>query len=525
MDNSLKILRNTAVELLAYCILDLFPGTELLEGQATQDGFYYDFILPQNLDEQAIPLIEERLRALVKEERPLKILEMMRENAVQLFQHHKQFHKAELVATYPSNTLQILQMGKFYDCTLFPAFAANSRGAGALKILSIQRRTEENFIITRIAGTAEKDPQALKKYLKLLEGFKVRDHRALSVAMQLSVPLKDGWFWLPKGVHFLDILRNWWQTAVQAQGFGCVKSPGDPEVGPLDYSVSQSFSMQNLPLRLAELAQQGDKEEENSYYGLLDASCCTADILSIFCSSQQVEAELISSLQFINKTLKIFGFEEQWVLVAKRAPKAAGSRADWDQAVTWLTGALEARGLSYVVDPEGVALYGPRLELRIRDALGRFWSLATLGVDWRLPVQRKLRAEENKGNIQESILLRGSLLGSLEKLTALILEHTAGQLPFWLAPEQVRVASIGERYKSRAGEVCAQIVRAGFRACLDDSADKLGYKVHAAEREKVPYMVIVGDQEQKEGVVTIRFCDSKQADQKMTVESFLETLQ
>jgi len=469
--------RQTAAETLAACLVRLFPGAQIHRAEATQEGFVCDCFLPQPLGQEAVSLIEEHLRRFIKEDHPIKQLEMMRENACQLLQHHGQMALAEALRHHPDKIVPIIQIGDYYASPKNPV-QDSTKEAGTIKILSITGGTE----LTRIFGTTQANPQILKKFLKAYEAH--RDHQQLGREMQLfvSLPQFPGEFcWLPKGMIFFEILYDWWKKALQEYGFELISAPSSS-------ALLQAQNPQIFPIYWAQTAKKG--ELSSSPYGLLEASPRTVDNLQIVCTPDQVSKELISSLQFFDKSLNIFGFESQWNLRGKRVPKAAGTRAQWEQSVRWLVGALEARGYSPSVDEKDATVDGPCLELHIRDALGREWPLAYVCVDLsakNLPVVLSL-----------------SLLHSFERLTALILEQTGGKLPLWLAPEQVRVIPMAVRHGVYASEVAATLAAKGLRVVVDASEEKLGSKVHAAEKERVPYMVILGDKELKEGLISVR---------------------
>ena len=517
--------RFTAAEMLAYCVLDLFPGALLLEGDATKEGFFYDFVISQPIDDQIISLLEENFRTLSKSNSPIKILEMMRENAAQLFRHQKQSLKSELVARDENNVVSVLKMGTFHDMTT-AALLPSTDNLGSAKILKIEKIPSEYDVyegeIVRIQGILQSNPQALKKFIKLYDSHAEVDHRLLGKEMRLFAwdeAISKNLFWLPRGVQFLDELLNWWREAIIKQGFKIVQLPPREEA-LTSFIKLQSREAGDLPKRWAQKIFT-EQSTTRALYGLLDHPAFYQDLLTIYCTPEQVKGELISSLQFFEETLKIFGFEKQWILVANKASQAGITRSSWEAAKQLLKEALKACDLPLLEEEGKEALEGPYLELLVRDSLGRDWPLSNLRINLKLPEGCKLRIPGSLGEAKMPFLLQGSLAGSFDRLAALLLENSKGSLPFWVTPEQVRVLCMGKQYASYAEEVF-QVLEKGFRTTLELSETALGAKVHLAEREKVPYMVIIGNKEQQSGLVTVRSSNKKEEFSLIKLEDFLK---
>lgn len=554
MTNSLYASRLLAAEVLAYCVCDLFPGAQLVSGGVSEIGFHYDFSVEQPLDENAIPLIETTIKAIVKQGRPIKVHEMMRENAADLLRFHGQSVAALLLEEDPNNIVPILEMGKFYDHLPMGKkvdVADTTEAIGVVKILAVTHETAYipgtgNLPITRVKATAFPDPQSLKQFLKKNGRFK-QGHRLLMEEMKLAIPMDEGYCWLPKGYLLRELLLEWWSDQVRSQGSQRIASPGMIKTAK-EQVLSVEFEGENyqifsdraeaharlyartkptykeMPVRYAEYGEKFAPVRRQDLDGMLRSSLFYADSLNQFCEQEQVPQELISYLQFLDKIVKIVGFEYQWHLVASRGSRSAGTLAKWDLAVDWLMKAIEACGFAYVQDGLNEAVIGPRLEIRISDPLGQQWPGPSLSVDLKHPMQCKLYYKDAHGREHTPVMLSGSVFGSIERFTALLLEHFAGQLPLWLAPEQVRVLPVGGRKGDYANALLLQIKEAGFRANVDHSDEKLSGKVHAAEREKVPYIVIVGDQEEKEALITLRSCRQGGMQSRIRLEHFLEQL-
>lgn len=554
MTDPLYASRLLAAEVLGYCVCDLFPGAQLVSGAITDIGFHYDFYVEQPLDENAIPLLETTIKALIREGMPVKVQEMMRENAADLLRFHEQPLAAALVENSPHNIVSILEMGKFYDHVPMGKtmdIAENTQQIGFVKILSVT--CEKAYIpefgllpITRVKATVFPDQQSLKQFLKKKGRFKY-GHRLLMEEMKLAIPMDGGFCWLPKGYILREHLLTWWSDQMRRQGHQIIATPGmahavkEPilavEFEKEDYQLFSDRAeahahlyaqtqptYQEMPVRYAEYGEKFEPVRRQDLEGMLRSRLFYADSINLFCEQGQVPQELISSLQFFDKIVKIFGFEYQWYLVASRGFRSAGTLAKWDLAVDWLIKAIEACGFTYAQDSLNEAVLGPRLEIRISDPLGQGWPGPSLGVNLKYPMQFKLHYKGSNGREHVPVMLSGSLFGSIERFTALLLEQSAGQLPLWLAPEQVRVLPVGGRKGDYANALLQQITKAGFRASVDQSDEKLSGKVHAAERERVPYVVIAGDQEEKEAYITLRSCRKGGMQSRIRLEHFLEQL-
>lgn len=574
MVSPLLKIRQSAAELLALAVSELFPGVSLVEGEASAIGFHYDFILRQPLDEMAMPIIEERMRALIKADIPFKTTEMMRKNAIAFFRHHKQDIKADLLTFNDDDLVQIVKIGDFHDLSdERRLYVPTSAKVGAFKLQSIAPATMtfpdgEELSVIRIQGTAFPEPQSLKKFLKRIEASKKRDHRTLGKEMGLFATYDDaavgGWFWQPKGMFLRDTLLELWKNSTAAQGFQFVKTPrfikssflkkmgffddGAQQQEAMDpiaiegaaYIASPSLSLQHamlfrekkhlfkeMPVRYAECAEFYNGEKAGRLWGMLLSRAYCANAEHIFCSKQQVYDEIISSLQFIHKTLMIFGFEHHWYLVP-RGKRYCGTLENWEKNSGLLVKALNVSGIHYTVDEQNAAFDGPRLEARLVDALGREWKGPTLGIDLNHPERLGLRYQGADNEEHQPVMVVRSLFGPLERFVAILVEHYAGIFPLWLAPEQVRVVPVGEKNFDSATQVHATLLSNGFRTEIDYSLDPLGTKIHAAEMEKVPHIIIVGEKEEKSGLLTVRSSGHKGMNtgtsSGISLESFLEAL-
>lgn len=563
-----SILRQSAAALLAYAVTELFPEVILVEGRVTEFGLYYDFIADQPIDSNAIPLIEEKVRGLVKENLTVHALDMMRENAAQLFEHKNQSVKAQFVLEARENIVQILRIEKFYDyCP--PPYIVETGEINAFKILKIEPVKQyfaalgDDVNVIRIRAVAFPEKDRLKKHVKSVQQAKKVDHRRLGKEMNLFSPYEEAsgcsWFWLPNGVAFQEVLLSLWQKMHKKQRFHFLKSPifikeslikksglfdFTPEIinapftelDGLSYVVppcltpsharmfqANLHSYKELPIRYAECAVVSSIGKDGSLWGLLNNRLTLSDFAHIFCSPVQLETELISSLQFIDKFIKMFDFEYHWNL-GGRGQKFAGTLNQWKKAHDSFVNAFEKCGFTYSYHENESKFSGPFAEALLIDSIGREWKGPRISVDFNTPERFGLRYQGPDDEMHAPIMLVRSLFGSVERFTAVLVEHFAGQFPFWLAPEQVRVIPVLEKNVSYADEVCKAFDECGYRTSVDYRLEQLGSKIHSAENEMVPYLIIVGDKEEKDKLITVRSRGQKVVKTAVALEDFLALL-
>lgn len=567
MSLSLHTLRLSTAELLAYAVTDLFPEAKLIEGETTDFGFHYDFHITQPVDDYVITLIEEKMRSLIKENLPVRSLDMMRENAVTLFQHRGQDIKAEIISQETHNIVPIMQIGDFYDyCP--PPYISNTQEIAAFKIIKVESASipisGEDIPVVRFSGVVFHDKISLKKSLKAKEETKKRDHRVLGKEMNLFSGKDEVglgcWLWHPKGTLLRQLLIDWWKGENNQRKFEFLTSPNlvkaslmqksglfgnrfreEPlpvfSLEGVDYTwraalspfhalffKSTQHSYRALPIRYAECAEIFTNQRNRQLWGLLQARTSFTDVAHTFCSPKQVVSELISSLQFIDRIIKMLGFEYHWCL-GSRGQKYSGTLASWDEGFAWIVQALEACEFKYVTDPLENARFGPFVEARLVDSLGREWQGPQVTIDLNSPERYVLRYQESNGEMYAPVMIAESLFRSLERFIAMLIEHYGGAFPLWIAPEQIRIIPVAERNASYGNKVYSSFEKLGFRASIDDGIDPLGSKVHKAEREKVPYMVIVGDKEEKTNAITVRSLNQGEVRASFDLDSFLAKVQ
>jgi len=560
-----QITSATAAEVLALAMTNLFPHAQLLAGGVDGMRFYYDFAIEQHVAPALIPRIEELIRAELKADHPIRILEMMRENAAQLFIHRNQAAKAELIALQPWNVVPIFAMGDFRDlaCGDYLPSTAPIVSIRILEILKVPFYLEgfDRMEATRVYAVVVPEKKAFKILSKKIEAAKKNDHRLLGREMDLYTVDEDvdalDVHWKPRGVVLREVLLDFWRQQHRLSEYfpaRCnrfiVKELLQKEEGKNAALPSLSvdggeqvfapraathhaqlfkdseFSASDLPVRYAECVDLCSLHPLERLSGLLRSRTYTADSVSIFCSAEQVVTELISSLQFISQFLIIPDVEHRWILSRKSEKSPA---KQWAQGTQWMEAALQACGICPVtVEPSSAfdqsLVDAPQLELHLMDPLGRQWCISRLSLNFYLPARFGLCYQGDGGTRHRPIMIQRSAFVSLERTIALLIELYGGLLPFWLAPEQLRVIPVTEANSAYASELLLKLQQQGYRAKIDRELCSLGAKIHAAECARVPYALIIGDREQKDRLLSIRRCGGQTESVRMSLENFLETV-
>lgn len=550
---SFYFLRRCAAELLAFASRDLFPDALLVGGDATDTGFYYDFIFKQPLHEQALTLLDVRLKALIKEEISIRSLEMMRENAQAMLAHQEQPYLADQAAEQDYNIVSLIQIQDFYDlCPPLPF--TSSLELGAIKLLTHQESfhflpDEDPLTVTRITGAASSDPYSLKKFLKGYEQLKKKDHRLLGPELNLwlddSELSKVEPIWHPKGEWLKDFLLQYWRKECQKRGAQQIRTPcllkdshlkkeqplacfsleAEPYVlaapqlkSYIHYFKALNPSKEDLPIRLAECAQVYEDQDPAQLRGFYRTYSHTTDRLVIFCTENQVIKEIISSLHFFEEIVRIFSFEVQWYWVASEGKGHKKPSTDWLAQVIQQLHLPHTKEENQETDKALREVQ--RLEMRLVDSLGGQWRGPFIEVIDK-PLGMFYLDESQK---RAPIVLITSLYDSLERFIALLIEQTAGILPLWLAPEQIRILAIGNQNQDYAKAVYESCLKQGFRVQVDVRPDRLAAKIHRAEKERVPYLLIVGDKEQEKQLVTVRTAQGKSEDKAIRLDEWFEKI-
>ncbi|MBX6423569.1 threonine--tRNA ligase [Thermosulfurimonas sp. F29] len=543
---ALPVLRHTAAHVLAQAVKELFPEARLGIGPATEEGFYYDFEVPRPFTEEDLEAIEKKMKQIVKRCYPLRREELSKEEAERLFSERGETYKVELIREIPEDRVSVYRQGDFVDLCRGPHLPHTGM-VKAFKLLSVAgaywRGDERNPQLQRIYGTAFFDKEALKAYLERLEEAKRRDHRKLGRELELfSIEEEVGpglILWHPKGAIVRKEIEDFWREEHLRRGYQLVYTPHIAlrdlwkVSGHLDFYAENMFapmeiderayqlkpmncpfhiliyksrkrSYREFPIRYCELGTVYRYERSGVLHGLLRVRGFTQDDAHIFCREDQLEEEIFRVLDLVVYFLSVFGFEEYQIYLSTRPEKYVGSEEIWEKAEGALAAALEKKGLSYEIDPGEGVFYGPKIDLKIRDVLGRFWQCSTIQVDFNIPERFDLSYIGPDNRPHRPIMIHRALLGSLERFFGVLIEHYAGAFPVWLAPVQAVVLTVADRHLPFAEEVQRELSRAGIRAELDARGERLGFKIREAQVKKIPYMVIIGDKEVEGRRLTVR---------------------
>ncbi|MBI3980285.1 MAG: threonine--tRNA ligase [Chloroflexi bacterium] len=537
-------MRHSAAHVMAEAVQSLFPDARFGIGPVIEDGFYYDMQLPRALSPEDLATVEERMRAIVKANVPFEHWEAPKDEARRIFAD--QPFKLELIEEIPGDTVSIYRQGSFTDLCRGP-HVDRSGQIGPFKLLSLAgaywRGDEHRPMLQRIYGTAWPAKDELAAYLKRLEEAERRDHRRLGKELDLfSVSEQVGSglvLWHPKGGRIRYLVERFWREAHYRYGYEMVYSPhiGRADLwqtsGHLDFYREGMYapmdiegqayyakpmncpfhieiyrsrlrSYKELPMRFAELGTVYRYERSGVLHGLLRVRGFTQDDSHIFCQPEQIVAEILGCLDLTMYLLRSFGFEDFTFNLATRPEKFVGDPADWDRATEALRRALETRSFPYEVDEGGGAFYGPKIDIKIKDALGRAWQCTTIQFDFNMSARFDMTYIGEDGRQHRPFMVHRALLGSMERFFGILIEHYGGAFPVWLAPVQAVVIPIADRHADYADEVRKQLEAAGLRVEVDARSERMNAKIREAQLQKIPYMLVVGDAEAASGQVAVR---------------------
>ena len=545
--SDLEKMRHSAAHIMASAVCRLFENVQLDIGPSTEDGFYYDFDLPHRLAPEDFPRIEDEMKKIISENHLFEQIEVTRAEAEKLIQEKGQKFKLERLADIPEGEkITLFKSGEFIDLCRGPHLASTS-GVKAIKLLSVAgsyyRGRETNPMLQRLYGTAFNSDKDLGVYLRQIEEAKLRDHRKLGRELDLfstSEAVGPGLIlWHPKGARVRLEIEDFWRKRHLDSGYEIVYSPhigrsglwetsghlgfyresmyAPMEIDEIQYYIkpmncpfhiqiyqSQKRSYRDLPLRWAELGTVYRYEKAGVLTGLFRVRGFTQDDAHIYCAPEQIADEIKTVMRFAIDMWKQFGFMEISAYLSTRPEQAVGEEARWRQATESLETALKAEGIPYEVDPGGGAFYGPKIDLRVKDAIGREWQMSTFQFDFNLPERFDLTYIGADGKEHRPYMVHRALLGSIERFFGILVEHYAGAFPLWLAPEQVRALPLTEKQNENALSLVTQLRAAGFRVTVDERSEKIGAKIRDAQIEKIPYMLILGPKEAESGMVSVR---------------------
>jgi threonyl-tRNA synthetase len=538
---ALEVLRHSASHLLAHAVLDLYPETKTGIGPAVENGFYYDFEREKPFTPEDLEAIEKRMKALAREDVPVERLVLAKDEAIKIFEGLGQTLKVELIREKGEAFVTCYKQGSFVDFCLGP-HVASTGVLENVKLLSVSgaywKGDEKGLQLQRIYGTVFFTKKELDEYLNLLEEAKRRDHRKLGPELDLfsfADELGGGLtLWHPKGARVRAVIEQYWRERHWAGGYDVLYTPHigretlwqisghlgfykDSMYSPMDIDAQNYYlkpmncpfhimiyksrmrSYRDLPLRWAELGTVYRYERSGVLHGLLRVRGFTQDDAHIICTPQQIDDEILRVLDFSISILADFGFKDNRIDLSVRDPrnpgKYAGSEALWRQAEASLVKALEARGLAYERMEGEAVFYGPKIDIKIKDAIGRFWQCTTIQFDFNMSERFEMTYIGEDGQAHRPYMVHRALLGSLERFFGILIEHYNGSFPVWLAPVQVAVLPIADRHEAYARELDVKFRQAGLRSIVDGSREKVGKKIREAELQKIPLLLVIGDKE------------------------------
>lgn len=536
--------RHTTSHIMAQAIKRLFPEVKLAIGPSIEDGFYYDIDSDEPITAEDLPKIEAEMKKIVKENLAITRFTKPRAEAIEFFKEKNEPYKVELIEDLPEDSeISFYQQGEFVDLCAGPHLMT-TKPVKAFKLTSLAgaywRGSEKNKMLTRIYGTSYTKKADLEEYITRMEEAKKRDHRKLGKELGLFMMKEEGPgfpFFLPKGMVLKNTLLDYWREIHNKAGYVEISTPimlsrhlwetsghwdhykenmYTTVIDETDFAIkpmncpggilvykSEPRSYRDLPLRMGELGLVHRHEKSGQLHGLMRVRCFTQDDAHIFMTPEQIRDEIKGVARLIDSVYQLFGFKYH-VELSTRPEDSMGSDEDWEIATEGLRGALDDLGLDYVVNEGDGAFYGPKIDFHLEDSIGRTWQCGTIQLDFQLPLRFDCEYIGADGEKHRPIMIHRVAFGSIERFIGILIEHFAGAFPTWLAPVQVKVLPISEKYMDYANKVMSDLKDAGIRTEIDDRAEKIGYKIREARLQKIPYMLVVGAKEEEEGKVSVR---------------------
>ena len=544
-EKGLAALRHTASHVMAQAVKRLYPNTKLAIGPSIADGFYYDMEFDTPLTSDDFGKIEAEMKKIIKEDLKIERFTKSREDAIAFMKEKGEPYKVELIEDLPEGEeISFYSQGEFVDLCAGPHLMSTKGVGKAFKIMSLAgaywRGDEHNKMLTRLYATAFDKKEELEAYITMMEEAKKRDHRKLGKELGLFMMHEAGPgfpFFLPKGMVLKNTLLDYWRQIHKKAGYVEVSTPiilnrslwetsghwdhyknnmyttvidgEDYAIKPMNCPggvlvyASEPRSYRDLPLRVGELGLVHRHEKSGQLHGLMRVRCFTQDDAHIFMTPDQIKDEIKGVVALINEVYSLFGFEYH-VELSTRPEDSMGSDEDWEMATEGLRSALDEIGLPYVVNEGDGAFYGPKIDFHLVDCIGRTWQCGTIQLDFQLPQRFELEYIGADGEKHRPIMIHRVVFGSIERFIGILIEHFAGAFPTWLAPVQVKVLPISEKYMDYAENVKKKLDEVGIRVELDTRSEKIGYKIREAQQAKIPYMLVVGQKEEEDGTVAVR---------------------
>ncbi|MZH05482.1 MAG: threonine--tRNA ligase [Nitrospinae bacterium] len=560
----LETIRHSCAHLMAQAVQELFPGTQVTIGPVIEDGFFYDFSRKEAFVPEDLEKIEKRMKELAAADTPIVRSEITREEAIKKFGDMGETFKVEIIEGIdPGEPITLYTQGEWGDLCGGP-HVESTKKIKAFKLLHTSsaywRGDERNPVLQRIYGTAWSTEKELRLYLKRLEEAKKRDHRKLGKELDLfsvSDDIGPGLIlWHPKGARIRHLMEEFWKQEHFKHGYEMVISPHAAKIdlwktsGHTEFYKDNMFSnmevegreyvmkpmncpfhiqiykaklrsYRDLPIRFGELGTVYRYERSGVLHGLLRVRGFTQDDAHLFCRPSQIEDEITKVLDLIIFILQSFGFHEYKIYLSTRPEKYVGSDEGWENATKALETALNNKGLEFEVDPGEGVFYGPKIDIKIKDSLNRYWQVSTVQVDFNLPEKFDISYIEEDGQRKQPIMLHRALMGSLERFFGCLIEHYAGAFPLWLAPVQVILLPITDKHADYAEKIAQELEESGIRVEKDLRNEKIGFKIREAQLQKIPYMIVLGDKEVEASTLGVRRRRSKET-RTLDLKTFMD---
>jgi len=558
---------HTSAHILAQAVKRLYPNVKCGIGPAIENGFYYDFDFDFPFGEEHLAAVEAEMQKIVKESLSLQVKEMSREDALSFMEKMQEPYKIEMIQGLPEGEkISFYRQGDYVEFCAGPHIS-NTCQVKAIKLLSVAgaywRGDEKNPVLTRIYGISFPKASQLAQHLEMLEEAKKRDHRKLGKELGLFALMEEGPglpFFLPKGLILKNLLIDYWRKIHDREGYVEISTPimlnkhlwetsghwdnyrenmYTLEVDEEEFAIkpmscpggmlvykSQPHSYRDLPMRVGELGIVHRNEKSGTLHGLMRARCFQQDDAHIFMTQEQVISEIVNVARLIDEVYKKFGFEYA-VELSTRPENSIGSDEDWELATEALAKAMESINVPYVVNEGDGAFYGPKLDFHLKDSIGRTWQCGTIQLDFQLPQRFGAEYIGADGEKHRPIMIHRVLFGSIERFIGILIEHFAGKFPAWLAPVQVKLLPVSDKYLDYAQKVMEDMKAKGIRVEIDKRSEKLGYKIREARMDKVPFMAILGEKEMANGTISVRMRDAAEDKQdlgEMKMEELLKLI-
>lgn len=542
--NNLKTYWHTTSHILAQAVKRIFPEVKLGTGPAIEKGFYYDFYREKPFTPDEIKKIEKEIRKIIEEDMPVERSEKSKEEAKNILKEEK--FKLEILDDIPDEKVSFYQQGEFMDLCEGPHLSSTGQ-IKYFELLNVAasywKGEETRESMQRIYGISFPEKEQLKDYLKFLEEAKARDHRILGTELDLfSIHPEYGSgliFWHPKGAIIRKLIEDFWKDIHLKNGYDLLYTPHIADISLWEQSGHLSFyrdymfpsmginneremqlkpmncpfhiliyknkirSYRDLPLKWAELGTVYRMEKQGVLHGLLRVRGFTQDDAHVFCTPSQLEIEIEKIINLACFFLGSFGFKDYKVFLSTKPEKFVGSVENWEKATNSLEKALQKENISYEVDTGEGVFYGPKIDIKIRDCLGREWQCSTIQVDFNIPERFDLKFIDESGNSSPPIMIHRAILGSMERFFGVLIEHYKGNFPLWLSPVQILILPISDNHLSFSRKI-EGLLKEEFRVKIDERNEKINKKIRNAEKEKIPYMLIIGDKEIEKNILSLR---------------------